>query len=345
MGIESEQLVFDYLSRVGDLAHGTSMTAADRARLVGGLRTEIERMRAVPGAGDGKAAVRKVLDRLGKPEEVVSAALGGETVSLRKTGPADDADQDRPRGRRLPLLPQMRKEDTGSGPPPSRGASPPHMAGMDELGPQETDPDWWRSGPTSGGAARSGLPGARDPRFDIPDAFSGGIELPEVFQRPPEDGKDGAPAAPPQAPAAPVVADAAPAGGAPLLGALLAGRRKRAAGPAAGGVVELVAAGLLVAGAVLGSLVPLGLGWLAAYWSPRLTRSEAKGAALGVPGLTAVGGLVWLWGRQDGRWGPPLPSGGDAMQQAMEESWPVALRVAAVASALFLLWRARRRSA
>ena len=36
MGIESDQLVYDYLSRVGDLAQATTLTAAERARLVTG---------------------------------------------------------------------------------------------------------------------------------------------------------------------------------------------------------------------------------------------------------------------------------------------------------------------
>ncbi|EST39272.1 hypothetical protein N566_02905 [Streptomycetaceae bacterium MP113-05] len=342
MGIESEQLVFDYLSRVGDLAHGTSMTAADRARLVGGLRSEIERMRAAGVGTDGKAAVRKVLDRLGKPEEVVSAALGGAPVSAPQSTPASGPEPGEGRrhgARRLRRLPQMRKAETE--PPRSRGASPPHLAGMDELGPQESDPDWWRPA----GVGRSGLSGARDPRFDIPDAFSGGIEVPEVFQRPPGDGtaRPDGPHTAPTAPATPVVVEG---GGtrAPLLGALFAARRGTASGPRAGGVVELLAAGLLVAGALLGSLVPLGLGWLAAYWSPRLSRAEAQWAALGVPVLTVVGGLVWLWGRQEGRWGEPLASGGDAMQQAFGDVWPVALRVAAVVAALYLVWRARRRT-
>lgn len=352
MGIESEQLVFDYLSRVGDLAHGTSMTAAERARLVGGLRTEIERMRAAGGGADGKAAVRKILDRLGKPEEVVSTALGGTAVSVPTAGPADapagtsaDAAREAPRVR-LTKLPRMRRAESPPEPPPSRGASPPHLAGMDELGPQESDPDWWRVDRRAPGGS------GRDLGYDIPDAFTGGIELPEVLRRPPEDDEkpgEGARTAS-TVPLAPVVdgaSDAPVAGGGSgggVLGAFLARRRKAAAaGPAAGGFVELLAAALLVAGAVMGSLIPLGLGWLAAYWSPRLTRTEGKWAALGIPGLTVGGCLVWLWGRTDGRWGAPLAEGGDAMEEALAGLWPVALRVAAVASALFLVWRARRR--
>lgn len=97
---------------------------------------------------------------------------------------------------------------------------------------------------------------------------------------------------------------------------------------------------LLVAGAALGSWLALAGGWGLTYVSQRLTRAEAKFAALGVPG-TVVGGLVvWLWGRFDGRWGEPLAQGrlGDEMLAGL----PVMARVAAVASALFLVWRMRR---
>ncbi|TDC69891.1 hypothetical protein [Streptomyces hainanensis] len=78
MGIESEQLVFDYLSRVGDLAHGTAMSAAERAALVGRLRDEIGRQRsAATGGGESRSSVKRILGRMGKPEDVVAAASGG----------------------------------------------------------------------------------------------------------------------------------------------------------------------------------------------------------------------------------------------------------------------------
>ncbi|OEV30105.1 hypothetical protein AN219_12805, partial [Streptomyces nanshensis] len=79
MGIESDKLVFDYLSRIGDLAHRTPMTAAERARLVSGLRGRIDRMRAEAGGAESKAAVKKILTQLGRPEDVVAAggASGG----------------------------------------------------------------------------------------------------------------------------------------------------------------------------------------------------------------------------------------------------------------------------
>jgi hypothetical protein len=106
--------------------------------------------------------------------------------------------------------------------------------------------------------------------------------------------------------------------------------------------VEWASAALLVAGAVIGSLITLGVGWLAAWWSPRLSRTEAKWAVAGMPGLVAAGTAVWLWGRIDGRWGEPIAEGGKELGRALTDAGPVVLRVAAIASALFLAWRARR---
>jgi hypothetical protein len=103
----------------------------------------------------------------------------------------------------------------------------------------------------------------------------------------------------------------------------------------------LLAAALLVAGATIGNLVVLGLGWLIAYLSRRLSPTESKWAVLGVPGLVAAGGITWLWGRADERWGTPIAQG--QMGDAVAETWPVVLRGAAIASALYLVWRSQRR--
>ncbi|MFC4494514.1 hypothetical protein ACFPA8_10260 [Streptomyces ovatisporus] len=397
MGIESDQLVFDYLSRIGDLAHSTSMTAAERARLVNGLRGEIDRMRAEQGGAESKAAVRKILSRLGRPEEVVAGAGGGAVpaprpaasgtgsagadrfgggtgdgtgsrdskVSLWKRGTARRASSDEPSA---PAAPPVTA---------SRGASAPHLAGMDELGPEESDPDWWRVDPSPYGDG-----GGRRTFGEPVPGFVGGIEIPELLKPPPRPGEEsgagkpgggGAAAAVPGArkPAGPArPADPADrvdrvdpvdpvdmvkgaagdgdagvvAGAGGRLGGLWPGRAalRGRGGPRVGGIVEWTAAVLLVAGVVAGSLIPLAVGWLAAWWSPRLSRTEAKWAAAGMPGIVAGGAVVWVWGRIDGRWGERIPQGGDALGQTLTDAWPVLLKVAAVASALFLAWRARR---
>ncbi|MCH6160971.1 hypothetical protein [Streptomyces marispadix] len=390
MGIESDKLVFDYLSRIGDLAHSTPMTAAERARLVTGLRGEIDRMRAEEGGAESKAAVKKILARLGKPEEVVAARGSGSSGGSGTSGDAGGSGASggfsgsseapaaggegryvhRPSGEgssgsesggdRLVKRPKisLRKRPPEPAPPPastaSYGAGAPHLAGMDELGPEESDPDWWRVDPTpygdGGGSRTFGEP--------VP-GFVGGIELPELLKPPPGGGEEDA-AQPggsrPRStvPAARKAPDDERGEGAPGEGAAgdgAAGRARRllpgrarvgTSGPRVGGVVELAAAAVLAGGAVAGSLIALGVGWLAAWWSPRLSRTEAKWAAAGMPGLVAAGTALWLWGRTEGRWGEPIAQGGKELGRALTEAGPVVLRVAAVASALFLVWRARR---
>ena len=66
MGIESDQLVFDYLSRVGDLAQQRQLPSGTRMQLVSSLRNEIDRQRAKYDP-DSPAAVRRILGRLGTP--------------------------------------------------------------------------------------------------------------------------------------------------------------------------------------------------------------------------------------------------------------------------------------
>ncbi|XIE79630.1 hypothetical protein AB6O49_19710 [Streptomyces sp. SBR177] len=72
MGIENDRLVFDYLSRIGDLAQQRHLPAAERRELVSGLRDEIERRRAVKGE-----AVPGILGDLGTPDEVVDRLAPG----------------------------------------------------------------------------------------------------------------------------------------------------------------------------------------------------------------------------------------------------------------------------
>ncbi|UGY92078.1 hypothetical protein [Streptomyces gobiensis] len=314
MGIESEQLVFDYLSRVGDLAHSTPMSAAERARLVSDLRATIDRQRAeADGGAESPGAVKKILKRIGRPEDVVASAGAGGG------------------GRGEPAVPEQRTSSAAS----ATAASPPHLAGMDELTSAESDPDWWRGDPS---------PYAKGNGGEV-SGFVGGIEIPEMLKPPPVDGQPGQPGQP--GPSAPepepgsrkgVLGRLRPAKGVLLGAGDGVSRVSRVGGP-----VELLAALVLVAGAVLGNLITLGVGWLLAWWSPRLSRTEGKWAAMGMPGLVAGAGLVWLWGRVNDRWGEPIGEG--EMAGVLNDAYPWVLRGAAVASALFLLWRARRRAA
>ncbi|WNZ10632.1 hypothetical protein [Streptomyces sp. 11x1] len=349
MGIESDQVVYEYLSRVGDLAQQRQLPSSTRMRLVSGLRDEIDRRRAKAPV-DSPAAVRRIIARLGTPDEVVEAAGGPGAVPeplaaavpvQRVTGgdvTAEDTGE-RAKGLRR-VVPRPRSADAAP-PPVAGGAAPPHLAPLHELGEGDAQPDWWRVG---GGGGPGG-----DIGFGIGDSvpgFVGGVEIPELLKPPPpakadgdRDGKaEGKPGAVVEKGAA------ASAGGveeeAPRQRRRLPLPRLRPVGGGWSNPLLLLAAVLLVAGAVMGSLVPLGLGWLIAYLSRRLTPAESKWAVMGVPGAVAAGGIVWLWGRSDGRWGDSIARG--EMNVAVAETWPWVLRVAAISSALYLLWRSQR---
>ncbi|MFF2577840.1 hypothetical protein [Streptomyces goshikiensis] len=321
MGIESDQLVYEYLSRVGDLAQRRQLPSGDRMRLVAGLRDEIDRRRA-KYEPETQASVRKILERIGTPEEVLDT-LG----ALSDPAAADTA----------PGVPAQRA-------PGARAAVnvPPHLAGLDELGPSGgAGPDWWRVTP--------GPFGAGGPQVE---GFAGGIELPDLFKEPEED-EPAAAAEPEPAPAASRGRRLARFARKRLGAGLGGGKKPGAAAGAAGAAVAvaavrpkanaflLLAAAILVAGAVSGYWLLLGLGWLAVYASRVLGPTERKVAVFGLPGAVFAGAVVWLWGRQNGRWGEPLPDGG--LSEVLPGMWPWLARGAGVASALYLVWRARRR--
>lgn len=376
MGIESDQLVYDYLSRVGDMAQRQQLSSGTRMRLVSELRGEIDRQR-VTQAADTPAAVRRIIGKLGTPDELVAAAASSADGSVRppqrpeaEPGPAKAPGVPRPR------RPKLRRDSRGEGRPAGRkdsrkdssakgaseppaapagdpfglwdgtrggmpaggGPSAPHRAGTDELGPSGSEADWWRVEPGPFGETGEFGVGTEVA------GFRGGVEIPALLrppvadddedeydegveEEPGEEEHEEEPAAPrrrrrPRLRRARVETGVAPRGFShPLL---------------------LFAAALLVAGAVMDSpqaLIALAGGWALAYSSRKLSRAEAKWVAMGLPGMVAAGALVWLWGRMDGRWGAPIGDG--QMGPAIGQTWPWVLRGAAVASALYLVWRAR----
>ncbi|MDN0194152.1 hypothetical protein [Streptomyces sp. S.PNR 29] len=328
MGIESDQVVYEYLSRVGDVAQQRQLPSSARMRLVSELRNEIDRRRAKAPV-DSPAAVRRIIARLGSPDEVVAAA-GDGTDGAPQAPDASVPVQREPDGKdRRGGLRRVVPRPRPAAPPsaaPSDVPSPPHLASAQELGRSATQPDWWRvEGSPFGGD--DGVPG-----------FVGGVEIPELLKPPPPKEKEAEKEA-----GKPVAGEPAPVTEKAEEAEVAAPRRRLPRLRPDGGrhnPLLLLAAALLVAGAVAGNLVPLGLGWLIAYLSRRLTPAEAKWAVLGLPGAVAAAGIVWLWGRVDGRWGDPIAQG--HMNDAVAETWPWVLRGAAVASALFLVWRARR---
>ncbi|MFF3399293.1 hypothetical protein ACFYW6_12310 [Streptomyces sp. NPDC002659] len=334
MGIESDQLVYDYLSRVGDLAQQQQLPSGTRMRLVSTLRDEIDRRRAKFGS-DTPASVRRILGRLGTPDEVVAAAFeeSGAAAQRPAAAAASPAAVPEQRARRRIPRPRSAAPEQPEAPRMSAGAAPPHLAGMDELGPSGSEPDWWRVEPGPFGAGESVA------------GFVGGVEIPEILKPPPSKEDLEAQEAAEDA-AEPEEEyeddDAAEAGTGRRRWLPRLRRRTEGAGqpPAFANPFLLIAAALLLGGALFGSFLALGLGWLFAYASRRLSRAEAKWAVVGLPGAVVAGGLVWLWGRVNGRWGEPIPQ--DGMRDALAGTWPWVVKGAAVASALYLVWRARR---
>ncbi|CAM5741431.1 hypothetical protein STAFG_4591 [Streptomyces afghaniensis 772] len=342
MGIESDQVVYEYLSRVGDVAQQRQLSSATRMRLVADLRNEIDKRRA-KATVDSPAAVRRILSRLGSPDEIVAAAadgtgtgtgtVGGGTaqnapaaVPVQREAREPEETGERPKGVLRRVVPRPRPaRPAEESHPAAGGAAPPHLAAGHELGDSAVQPDWWRVDSSPFGVGDE-VPG-----------FVGGVELPDLLKQPtprkPELEKQAADEEP--APAVEVA-------GAPEETAGKATRRRLPGLPAGGwsNPLLLIAAGLLVAGAVLGNWFVLILGWLIAYASRRLTPAETKWAVVILPSLSVAAGILWLWGRTNDRWGAPIAEG--HMNDAVAQTWPWVVRGAAVASALFLVWRSQR---
>ncbi|MEU9855704.1 hypothetical protein [Streptomyces sp. NPDC047974] len=339
MGIESDRMVFDYLSEVGDLAQQRHLPPGDRSALVAGLRDEIDRRRTTRGE-ESPTAVRGILGDLGTPDEVVTKAASRPGTPGAGSGAGSRAHAAAESG-----------EGSGTAPAPAAAwwsetrepAPEPSTARAAVPHPRPGDADAGRGDRISGWA--TGGTAAADP--DVP-GFFGGIEAPELFRPPEPEAEDAEEESGEETAPRSRVRRAA--------GWLLSSRPKKAgvreeapeeeAAPVrARGFAHpflLLAAVLLIAGAAFGWLIALALGWLIAYGSRRLSPGQVKTAVFVLPGLAAAGGVVWLWGRVEGRWGEAVATGGDAMGQALAETWPWTLRAAALASAAYLLLRARR---
>ncbi len=378
MGVEDEKLVYDYLSRVGDLAHGTSMSAAERAALVNRLRDEIGQRRAAAGGAGSNREVRRILGRIGRPEDVVAAAAdspGPAAPAPPRATPVPPPRSPEERPRRSERSEWSEKSERSEG--DRRGGDPPTEESSPlDLPPGRVEPpptDHWRDGQVGrffGGVIPELLRpeyedddadadrAARRPRRRVPlDKDSdrdGDRERDGDRRRRPRDrdadradderyderDDDGYYDDYPDYDDAPEESEPAPAPARRRPRPLRRIARQAFATGRVGGPFELLGVVLLVAGAVAGSIYPLGLGWALAYWSPRLSRREAQWTTFGMPGLVAGGYGLWLFGRANGYWGEPLVEG--SAGDALADHWGMLLRCAALTSAAFLLWRARR---
>ncbi|MBW8702632.1 hypothetical protein MBT84_23840 [Streptomyces sp. MBT84] len=166
MGIESDQLVFDYLSRVGDLAQQRQLPSVARMRLVSELRNEIDRRRAKSPV-DSPAAVRRILDRLGTPDEVVAAASGSPADAGSESRPAAVPVQrasdfeERPKGLRR-VVPRPRPAEPRPEDSSGNAASPPTWPARTNsvTAPPGPTGGGWRAGPAPGSDSATACPGS-----------------------------------------------------------------------------------------------------------------------------------------------------------------------------------------
>lgn len=390
MGTESDRMVYDYLSRVGDLAQ-QALPSAERMHLVTRLREDIDRQRS--GDRDSPAAVRRILGRMGSPDAVVERAAGmpsrapsgssapgggdggsrgpdGTRGAERAGGPDGSRTRD---GSRRPGGPARGAGEAGGRAEPVSLPSPrdPESAGGRGTGGEapgrRREPDWWRTGPAK--RDDEGRVPAQD-RGRAAPADRGGI--PGVFRFTPDEGyfedadeadgegrqgggPDGGDDAGSGTPGNGDEADGDGAGrAAPREGRRRWWRRRAVRAPAAPpsrtgvrrlrafGWRELAAVALLIGGTVAGQWIAVLGGWVLAYHTLRLNRTEARIAGAGIPGAALLGLFVWMWGRAGGRWGEKIAEGktGDAFRDGL----PVAVQAGALVSAVFVVWRADRRA-
>ncbi|MCX0245224.1 hypothetical protein NLM26_19790, partial [Streptomyces drozdowiczii] len=198
MGIESDQLVYDYLSRVGDLAQQQQLPSGARMRLVAELRTEIDRRREAQRAHT-PGQVRRIIGTLGTPDELVAAAaLTGapeppdppEIPEPRRASLPDGERPSAPRRAGKGAFSRRRADrdaDSPEAPVPPQAdpdASAPHRLGMGELGADAAADDWWQDEPGPFAETGPGAFGEFGPGTEVP-GFRGGVEIPALL-RPPE---------------------------------------------------------------------------------------------------------------------------------------------------------------
>ncbi|GAA2252509.1 hypothetical protein GCM10010430_40090 [Kitasatospora cystarginea] len=222
------------------------------------------------------------------------------------------------------------------------GGAAPEESVYTPEGPADPPPAAAQAGPAPAvGAPAAGaprprrvVPGPGPSAADFPGwdsvTFDFGSAEPAAAPVVPDPRKDPAEAAVPATGDTP----AAPTGKPPRAAGLLAGRRPSP--------LLLIAAVVLLAGALTGQILIMLVGWAAAYLSARLGDLTKKFAVFGIPMATMTASTVWYWGRAKGRWGSPVAP--DQFNHAALTAAPTVLRLAAVLSALFLLVVNLRRS-
>lgn len=316
MSTEGERLVYDYLSRVGDLAQATPLSSAERLALVVTLRQEIDARRG--GGEPTPGAVRRVLNGIGAPDEVVRRAVGENGYA--------------------PPPPPAAATPTPTVVPP-RPSEPPQVPAS---APASDRADLTKKPPANrrAGGARVGRSGG-DPG-ELP-GWSAVYEpdfldvLNDNVPPQPSGPVDPLPGPSPDADPAPVPE---PPAGRPRRGLL--GRRPRVAAPAASAgrrrlppPLDLLGVVALLAGGVLGLWYLALVGWFLAYQSRVLGRRVGAVIGLWLPVALAAAFGIWVY-RQGTGPHHTLPDG--AVHRAFTD-W---LRTASLVSGVALAWRSRR---
>ncbi|WP_329582643.1 hypothetical protein OG500_21780 [Kitasatospora sp. NBC_01250] len=212
------------------------------------------------------------------------------------------------------------------------------------VAPEEGAPAAWLIAPASPGAGRP--PAAADfpgwdavtiefPPDDTESAEPPAEEAPVPEQPPGKGGKAGRRGRPGKGAAVePEPEQGIEAAGELPAASVLAGRRPSP--------LLLLAAAVLVGGAVSGVILVLLAGWGLAYLSARLGNLTKKFAVFGIPMITMTASSIWFWGRSEGRWGDALAKGAPVTHATLTAA-PGVLRLAGVLSAVFLLAVALRR--
>ncbi len=359
VSIQADQLVYDYLSRVGDAAHGV-LSPTQRLRFVSALRARIDAERA-NAENQSIALVRQLLNRLGDPETLVRAeASRGPDVPQARGVPTEVA----PRTLRASMpaprqgagaaagthehadMPSVPVEPTAD--EDARGADTAVVA-LDQHGDEQT--------PSRGGSDIFDVPAVpiddeAPTRPSLEDTLPGigGSAIPPISDQTPGPRPLAAPTV--QIAPAPLPPDA------PLLypdrdlaeptpvrqsrrwaPAALAGQVD--AGFIAGHKREVLAALLLFAGGVFSSIVVVAIGYAVALASATWSARDKRFALIGLPALTILVFVIGLWLQATGRWGG-APLAGARLSGQLRELVAIFPRVIGLLGALFLSWRLAR---
>lgn len=332
MSVQAEQLVYDFLSRVGDAAHGVLSPTA-RLRFVSELRSRIDAERART-VNESVADVRSLLSRLGDPELLVRAEASRGGAPVPSQAPSGEAV--RPlSGPAIPAPPvaavpvpeptRLDQPPTRPGPAEARPASVPRATAVEDIFdvpavPVDDEP---------------ALPGVED---TLPGA--GGASIPPITDQAAPPGLLQVPNDPDAWPE-PTSEVIVPAVTSPRRWSLPAAFGRLDAGFIAAHKREALATVVLFAGGVVSSIVLVVIGYAIALTSYTWSAKDKRFALIGLPALTLLVFVIGVWLEATGRWGG-APLAGSRLSGLLRDLVAVFPRVIGLLAALFFGWRLAR---